>query len=128
MIAIVLDAMAYKNILKKQEKTPIKGIVISLLAGIAMGFFYKYVAQSMSSDFVTPEAGKLTPYTALVVFSVGILASNFIFNTLNMYKPITGTPVTYKDYFTIGKFETTSYWNSGWSHLGYRDVFQYNCF
>ena len=102
MAAIILDALAYKNILKKQEKTPKKGIVISLLAGIAMGFFYKYVAQSMSSDFVTPETGKLTPYTALVVFSVGILISNFLFNTINMYKPITGTPVTYKDYFTLG--------------------------
>jgi glucose uptake protein len=102
MVAIILDALAYKNILKKQEKTPIKGIVISLLAGIAMGFFYKYVAQSMTSDFVTPEIGKLTPYTALVVFAVGILLSNFIFNTLNMYKPIAGAPVTYKDYFTQG--------------------------
>lgn len=102
MIAIVLDAVAYKNILKTQKKTPIKGIVISLLAGIAMGFFYKYVAQSMASDFVTPEVGKLTPYTALVVFSVGILISNFLFNTINMYKPITGSPVTYKDYFKMG--------------------------
>jgi glucose uptake protein len=102
MVAIVLDAIAYKNILKKEEKTPIKGIVISLLAGIAMGFFYKYVAQSMASDFVNPEAGKLTPYTALVVFSAGILISNLVFNTLNMYKPITGSEVTYKDYFTMG--------------------------
>lgn len=102
MMAIILDALAYKNILRKHEKTPIRGIAISLLAGIAMGFFYKYVAQSMASDFVTPEVGKLTPYTALVVFAVGILISNFIFNTVNMYKPIAGTPVTYKDYFTMG--------------------------
>lgn len=102
MVAIILDAIAYKNILEKQEKTPIKGIVISLLAGIAMGFFYKYVAQSMTADFVRPEAGKLTPYTALVVFSVGILISNFLFNTINMYKPITGKAVTYKDYFKLG--------------------------
>ena len=102
MVAIILDALAYKYILKQQEKTPLKGIVISVLAGIAMGFFYKYVAQSMSLDFVTPEIGKLTPYTALVVFSVGILISNFLFNTINMYKPITGVPVTYKDYFSIG--------------------------
>lgn len=101
-VAIILDAFAYKHILSSNKKTPTKGIVISLLAGIAMGFFYKYVAQSMATDFVTPEAGKLTPYTALVIFSVGILLSNFIFNTLNMYKPIVGTPVTYKDYFSLG--------------------------
>lgn len=102
MVAIILDAFAYKNSLKQEKKTPVKGIVISLLAGIAMGFFYRYVAQSMASDFVTPETGKLTPYTALVVFAAGILISNFIFNTVNMYKPITGTKVTYKDYFTMG--------------------------
>lgn len=101
-IAIVLDAFAYRSILKNEKKTPVKGIVISLLAGIAMGFFYRYVAQSMTSDFVNPEVGKLTPYTALVVFSVGILCSNFVFNTLNMYKPITGTSVKYRDYFTMG--------------------------
>jgi glucose uptake protein len=102
MVAIIFDALAYKNTLTKKKNTPIKGILISLLAGIAMGFFYKYVAQSMSSDFVTPDAGKLTPYTALVVFSVGIIISNFLFNTINMYRPITGTSVTYMDYFKMG--------------------------
>lgn len=102
MIAIIFDALAYKNTLKEAQKTPIKGIVISLLAGISMGFFYRYVAQSMTTDFTIPEVGKLTPYSALVVFSIGILLSNFVFNTLNMYKPISGTPVSYKDYFTLG--------------------------
>ena len=101
-IAIVFDAIAYKTILRKEKQTPLKGIIISLLAGIAMGFFYKYVAQSMSFNFVTPEGGKLTPYTALVVFSVGLLLSNFLFNTLNMYKPISGEPVKYIDYFKLG--------------------------
>ncbi|MGL1886128.1 MAG: GRP family sugar transporter [Reichenbachiella sp.] len=105
MIAIIFDALAYKSIMKDAKKTPVKGIVISLLAGIAMGFFYRYVAESMTADFVTPEVGKLTPYSALVVFSLGILLSNFIFNTINMYKPITGTPVTYKDYFTLGNIK-----------------------
>lgn len=101
-IAVILDAVAYKSLLKKDKQTPWKGIIISLLAGIFMGFFYKYVAQSMSLNFASPEAGKLTPYTALVVFSVGLLLSNFLFNTINMYKPISGTAVKYKDYFKMG--------------------------
>lgn len=101
-LAIVLDAMAYKQILKKGVQTAKKGIVISVLAGIAMGFFYKYVALSMASDFVTPEVGKLTPYSALVIFSIGLFLSNFLFNTINMYKPIVGEPVKYKDYFKLG--------------------------
>jgi glucose uptake protein len=100
-IAIILDAIAYKNITKGSKKSS-KGIIISLLAGIFMGFFYKYVALSMTSSFVTPEVGKLTPYTALVVFSIGLLLSNFVFNTVNMYKPITGKAVTYQDYIQIG--------------------------
>lgn len=101
-IAVIFDALAYKNILKKSKQKPLKGIIISLLAGIAMGFFYKYIAQSMSLDFVSPEAGKLTPYTALVIFAVGLLASNFLFNTVNMYKPISGKAVKYKDYIKLG--------------------------
>ncbi|MBT3243428.1 MAG: multidrug DMT transporter permease [Bacteroidetes bacterium] len=101
-IAVIFDALAYKNILKKSKQKPLKGIIISLLAGIAMGFFYKYIAQSMSLDFVSPEVGKLTPYTALVIFAVGLLASNFLFNTVNMYKPISGKAVKYKDYIKLG--------------------------
>ncbi|MCC6281059.1 MAG: multidrug DMT transporter permease [Saprospiraceae bacterium] len=101
-VAIIIDAVVYKNLPKKGSQTTWKGILISLLAGIAMGFFYKFVAQSMSSDFVTPETGKLTPYTALVIFSIGLLLSNLVFNTLNMYKPLTGTPVEYKDYLVLG--------------------------
>ena len=56
----------------------------------------------MSLDFVSPEVGKLTPYTALVIFAVGLLASNFLFNTVNMYKPISGKAVKYKDYIKLG--------------------------
>ena len=102
MVAIIFDGMAYKATLIKQEKTPVRGILIALMAGVAMGFFYKYAAQSMASDFALPEAGKLTPYSALLVFSLGILISNLLFNTLNMYRPISGTPVAYKDYLTLG--------------------------
>lgn len=101
-IAIILDALAYKQILKDQKKAPLKGIIIALTAGVAMGFFYKYVAQSMTSDFRQPELGKLTPYTALVIFSIGIFVSNFLFNTLNMYRPLSGKPTRFSEYFSLG--------------------------
>jgi len=58
----------------------------------------------MAPDFSAPAAGKLTPYTALVVFAVGIVASSFLFNTIQMKKPFTGTPVSFGDYFK-GKFK-----------------------
>ena len=57
-----------------------------------MSFFYFFVAQSMSLDFSNPEGGKFTPYGAVFVFSIGILLSNFVFNTFLMKKPIEGPP------------------------------------
>jgi glucose uptake protein len=101
-LAIILDALAYKKLPGASSKTTTKGIVISLLAGFLMGFFYRFVAASMSMDFVNPEAGKLTPYTASVIFALGLLISNFVWNTLIMYKPIHGEKATYSDYFKKG--------------------------
>ncbi len=56
----------------------------------------------MVTDFIMPEPGKLTPYTALVIFSIGIFVSSFLFNTINMYSPFSGEKVTFRDYFTMG--------------------------
>jgi glucose uptake protein len=47
----------------------------------------------------------VTPYTAIVIFTVGVLISNFLFNTIVMKKPFVGTPVTYRQYFS-GDFKT----------------------
>tara|TARA_B100001175_G_scaffold182950_1_gene155341 strand:+ start:4467 stop:5471 length:1005 start_codon:yes stop_codon:yes gene_type:complete len=100
--AIIIDGIAYKKILQNTKEKPIKGILFSAAAGVAMGFFYKYVTASMTSDFVSPESGKLTPYSALVIFSFGILISSFLFNTINMYRPFSGEKVSFKDYFIMG--------------------------
>jgi glucose uptake protein len=67
-----------------------------------MGFFYRFVAASMAADFYNPEIGKLTPYTALVIFSVGLLISNILFVTLIMFKPFSGEKVAPLDYFKKG--------------------------
>lgn len=101
-LAIVLDAFAYRQMSKGEKNTSSKGIIFSILAGISMGFFYKYVAASMVTNFDHPEPEKLTPYTALVVFSFGLMLSNFLFNVLNMYKPVSGNPVTFSMYFKEG--------------------------
>ncbi|MBA7521926.1 hypothetical protein ES705_14038 [subsurface metagenome] len=98
--AIVLDAIAYKKITKGSASS--KGIVISLLAGVLMGFFYRFVAASMSEDYTIPTEGLLTPYSAVFIFSLGIFISNFLFNSFFMYKPVSGSKVTYVDYFKKG--------------------------
>ena len=101
-LAIIVDAIAYKRLPSQSQKTPVKGIVISIAGGILMGFFYRFVAASMSIDFIHLEAGKLSPYTAVVIFSSGLLLSNFIWNSIIMIKPFVGDPVRFGDYFTKG--------------------------
>lgn len=106
--AIVLNAMAYHRTASYKQKISWKGILLSLVAGILMSFFYRFIALSMDlNDFESPAAGKMTPYSAVFIFSIGIFASNFIFNTLLMKKPIEGIPTNYNAYFN-GKFSTHS--------------------
>lgn len=105
MIAIILDALAYKRQSTGQSITPMKGIVLSVLGGILMGFFYRFVAASVSLDFTSPEAGLFTPYSAVFVFSIGIFLSNFLWNSFFMYKPLKGPVATYKDYFSQGSLK-----------------------
>jgi glucose uptake protein len=105
MIAIILDAFAYARLARGSRKAPVKGIVTSIAAGLLMGWFYSFVAQSIG--LVDPatgsvESGKLTPYTAVVAFSFGLLASNFLWNSILMAWPLSGEPVPFADYFTQG--------------------------
>jgi len=102
--AILIDAIAYGK-METDKKATSKGIVISVIAGVLMALFYRFVAASMSNDFSAPEAGKMTGYSAVVVFAFGIFLSNFIFNTVFMKKPVEGEAVTYKQYFA-GDFKT----------------------
>ena len=97
-LAILLNASAYRK-LSSGKTTSTKGLVLSVTAGLLMGFFYRFVARSMFSDSTIPEDGKLSPYTAMVFFSVGVLVSNFVFNTYIMKKPFTGIPVSFGQYF-----------------------------
>jgi glucose uptake protein len=105
MIAIILDALAYKRLASASAQLPTRGIVLSVVAGVLMGGFYSFVAQSIGTlDSTTNvlEPGKLSPYTALVLFSVGLFLSNFVWNSIVMAKPFSGPPVSYRDYFTQG--------------------------
>jgi glucose uptake protein len=91
--AIILDAAAYRRI-PGQVQGGMKGLVLSISCGVTMGFFYKFVADSMATNSANMEPGKLSPYTAMVFFSLGLLVSNFVLNTLIMLKPFTGEPVS----------------------------------
>ena len=101
-VAIVIDAIAYRRKASQSMKVPTKGIVLSVVGGVLMALFYRFVASSMAEDFLHPQAGFLTPYTATAFFSLGILVSNLLFNTILMKKPFEGTPVSYTQYFNGG--------------------------
>jgi glucose uptake protein len=101
-LAIIINAVAYSKMSRDRPGSSKKGITISIVAGIIMSFFYRFVADSLVSDFANPGIDNLTPYSAVFVFSIGVFISNFLWNTIFMYKPISGNPVTYSDYFSKG--------------------------
>jgi glucose uptake protein len=105
MLAIVLDALAYRRLASAGRSAPAKGMVLSVVAGALMGTFYSFVAQSMAATdpaSLALQPGKLSPYTALVLFSAGVLVSNALWNSIVMARPFSGAPVSYRDYLAKG--------------------------
>lgn len=102
VVAIICNGIASGK-MQKSGDTNKKGIWLAVCAGVLMAFFYRFVARAMDLDnFVAPTAGMLTPYSAIFVFSIGVLLSNFVFNTFVMRRPFVGSPVSYKEYFKGG--------------------------
>jgi len=107
--AILCNAAAYKAKAcaandAKSAKGVGKGIVLSVVCGVLMAFFYRFIARAMDMDFAAsaPKAGMMTPYSAFFVFALGIFASNFVFNAIAMRRPVSGEPITEKEYFKGG--------------------------
>jgi glucose uptake protein len=99
--AILLDALAYRRLPGSGKGGGMKGLILSILCGILMGYFYRFVAAAMpkAEEFAVMPPGKLSPYSAMFFFSLGILLSNFAINTAIMVKPFSGAPVPYSAYF-----------------------------
>ena len=105
-IAIICNGIASGKVKREESSANSKGIILAVIAGVLMSFFYRFVAVAMDlNNFENPTPGMITPYTAIVVFSFGVLLSNFVFNTYVMKKPFIGTPVSYSEYFK-GSFPT----------------------
>lgn len=106
MMAIIFNGVASSKMSVGERKSSSKGIWLALIAGVLMSFFYRFVAAAMDiNNFESPTPGMATPYSAFFIFSIGMLISNFFFNTIIMKKPFVGEPVSYKDYFS-GSFPT----------------------
>ena len=97
VFAMVMSALAHRRLGQAAKTKPIKGLVFSAVAGCLMGFFYPQMLAAVSPDFNARaiQPGLLTPYTAMVLFAVGLLASNVVVNTIFMR----AGKFTYADYF-----------------------------
>ena len=108
VVAVICNGMASGKV-SNEQKDPAqnrKGIILAVVAGVVMSFFSALVYNGVDLDnFASPAAGKVTPYTAMVIFATGVFLSNFIVNTIVMKKPFVGEPVTYRQYFS-GSFPT----------------------
>ncbi len=97
VLAMIFSAIAHSKLPRSGGKGWAKGIVFAVIAGCLMGYFYPQLSSAISPNFGKGEIqpGFLTPYTALFLFGVGLLASNFVVNTIFMRN----AGLTYSDYF-----------------------------
>ena len=99
ILAIILSMLSYRKLAEHQKKPTIKGIMLSVSAGLCIALFYRFVASSLAVDFTPAEAGKISSYTAVVFFSLGALLCTVLLNPVFMAKPVQGEPVAMKGWF-----------------------------
>src|SRR5439155_27026551 len=97
VVAMINSAMAYRRLPRSGARSPRRGMIYSAIAGCLMGFFYPQLMRAISPNFnrepIVP--GMLTPYAGLVAFGAGVLASNFVWNTIFMRT----AHLSFADYF-----------------------------
>lgn len=86
VLAMVMAALAYRKLPRKAGRSGVRGLVFSVTAGCLMGLFYPQLTKTIAPNFRTEtvQPGYLTPYTALLFFGIGLLASNVAVNTIFM--------------------------------------------
>ncbi len=86
IFAMVMSALAHRRVGRQRLTRTSRGLLFAIAAGCLMGFFYPQLMLSISPNFNNEpiQPGYLTPYTALLLFGFGLLASNVIVNTLFM--------------------------------------------
>ena len=87
VVAIVLDAAAYRKREKTAQSATARGIVISLACGVLMGCFYPFVARALNGE---PGHAAPGPYAVTLFFTIGLLISTVPANWLLMKKPLDG--------------------------------------
>jgi len=97
--AIVFCMLAYKKLTGDKKGATSKGIIVSILAGITIAFFYGLVVKSLDPTYVNGGSGNLTPFTGVFFFTIGAVISTPVFNLFVMHHPVQGEKLSIKDYF-----------------------------
>lgn len=86
LAAMLLSAVAHRRMGASRGMHGARGLVFAVVAGCLMGTFYPQLVKAISPGFQTGTIvpGTLIPSAALFVFSIGVLASNLIINTVFM--------------------------------------------
>ena len=93
ILAIVLDAAAYRMRESTRQKMSTRGVTLSLFAGLLMGCFYPFVSKAMSGQDAPG------PYATSFWFALGVAGCSLVANTLLMRHPLDGnTPVAMSAY------------------------------
>ena len=100
VVTLMTSYFAYKRQADSLKKPTLGVVIMSVCVGILVAFYYVIMVRSLDPDFSLENSGKLTPYTAVVCFSVGVLLSTMIFNPIFMRKSIEGGSVSIKQYFS----------------------------
>jgi len=82
VLAMVLSALAYSKLPRREGINAARGITYSVIAGGLMGYFYPQLIGAISPAFQSQpiRPGLLTPYSALLLFGAGVFVSNFVVN------------------------------------------------
>jgi glucose uptake protein len=99
--AIVCDAAAYRARESVKQAASLRGIVLSLIAGLLMGTFYPFVSRAMSSS----KSGEAAPgpYATSFFFVLGVALCAIPVNYLLMRKPLDGKPPASMSGYTQAK-------------------------
>jgi glucose uptake protein len=93
VVAIVLNALAYRRRETVRSGITKRGIWISVACGLLMGSFYPLVTAALTGE------GALGPYSVAFVFAIGAALCALPFNYLLMRKPLTNSqPLTMSEY------------------------------
>ena len=99
VLAITLSMKAYGRLASAVKKPSAKGILLSVLAGLLIAFFYGLVVKSIDPAFVSGGSGKLMPLTGAFFFTLGAFLTTFLFNPFFMRHPVEGAGVHFGDYW-----------------------------